>query len=1012
MTQTPDSSRPTTPPDDPSPTPESIEHQAEHPAEPPTGSIEYSTIAAALSPSDQSHAQVQSLGVRSLGVGSLGVGRRIGPYTIVGKLSDGGMGSVYLAQQSEPIRRRVALKLIRGDIDSQQFVVRFEAERQVLAMMNHPNIAKIFDGGSTPDGHPYMAMEYIDGMPLVEYCDRHRISINQRLALFAEICDAVQHAHTKGIIHRDLKPNNILVAEFDGRPIPKVIDFGLAKAIGPTPLIEPLDLTIAGQVMGTYRYMSPEQAAADVAAIDARSDVYSLGVILYELLTGTTPIDRDTLRRQARSDWLHLIREHEPPRPSDRLISSIDALPGGPHGGSNRSVPDVLRDRGVTRNVLHRALRGELDWVVMKSLSKEPHRRYETADRFAEDLRRFIEGREVLARPPSAIYRARKFVTQNRVTVGSGLLVAMAMILATAFSTRAAINERRQRTVAQWQRGRAERQRVEAERQRVEADQQRAEAERQRAAQQIVTEELSQILDAGDPIFGKLLSRYAADDATAASMDQVAARLIRDETNGRTRLADHPVVRGRLLNTLGDLALSSSDVRSAQRMYHTADRLFDQADHHQPSDRFKSHMAVATCDYLLGDIHAARRRFEQSAAAVAPLLDRTDTPATLKRDYYFARFVHSAIGVETLELDETKRLLNEVRHADPNLLPDMPLLIGFADLMLVLVRQYEKELAGESSPPDIQQWMQLAQHNNYAEKNIELFQPFFGVGVAETLRAIGGPTRPAYQTLLSHVQSATGDDHLLMLVVRYGVAIDHRRSGRLVDAADEFERLIATADRLVGRRHPRFAMVLASYADTLWDQYRRDGQSDPDLLDRAIELEREALAIRRRVLGEHRTTANSLYRLGRYAFDRQNNQAAAQYLQNAVDILETHPRPTPRYRQSLLYLAETRGRLGQHHDAIETAKRMVAVDEALLRSGKTGIAKLGSDRFVLARLMASALNQSTGPDANDLAIQVRRDEVKTLLDQAISEMKNDASRYVYSIEQAETIQIEINASDK
>ncbi len=355
-----------------------------------------------------------------------GPGTVIGPYKLIEPIGEGGMGTVYMAQQAEPVKRLVALKLIKPGMDSKQVLARFEAERQALALMDHPNIAKVFDGGTTKGepggvcpGRPYFVMELVKGVPLTKYCDEHRLTPRQRLELFVPICQAIQHAHQKGIIHRDIKPSNVLVASYDGKPVPKVIDFGIAKATGQQ-LSEHTLVTGFGNVVGTLEYMSPEQAEFNQLDIDTRSDIYSLGVLLYELLTGTTPLEKKRLKEAAMLEVLRIIREEEPPRPSTRLSTT-------------EQLPSIAANRGLEPKKLSGLVRGELDWIVMKALDKDRNRRYETANGFAMDVQRYLADEPVQACPPSAWYRLRKFARRNkaRLTIAAGLFLAMTMIKAT-----------------------------------------------------------------------------------------------------------------------------------------------------------------------------------------------------------------------------------------------------------------------------------------------------------------------------------------------------------------------------------------------------------------------------------------------------------------------------------------------------------------------------------------------------------------------------------------------------
>jgi serine/threonine protein kinase/tetratricopeptide (TPR) repeat protein len=341
-------------------------------------------------------------------------GAVLGPYQLLQPIGEGGMGTVWLAQQTEPVKRLVALKLIKPGMDSRQVIARFEAERQALALMDHPHIAHVFDAGTTDAGRPYFVMELVKGVPITKYCDEHRLTPRQRLELFIPVCQALQHAHQKGIIHRDIKPSNVLIALYDRKPVPKVIDFGIAKATGPR-LTEETLVTAVGALVGTLEYMSPEQAELNQLDIDTRSDIYSLGVLLYELLTGTTPLERKRVKEAAVLEVLRLIREEEPPKPSTRLSTT-------------EKLPSIAAQRGLEPKQLSGLVRGELDWIVMKALDKDRNRRYETASGLALDVQRYLADEPLLAGPPSTAYRLRKFLRRNRGPVLAGCLVLFVLV--------------------------------------------------------------------------------------------------------------------------------------------------------------------------------------------------------------------------------------------------------------------------------------------------------------------------------------------------------------------------------------------------------------------------------------------------------------------------------------------------------------------------------------------------------------------------------------------------------
>jgi serine/threonine protein kinase len=358
-------------------------------------------------------------------------GTQIGPYKLLQRIGEGGMGAVYLAEQAEPVHRHVALKIIKPDIDSELIIARFEQERQALAMMDHPHIAKVLDGGRTASGRPYFAMELVKGVPITTYCDQRRLPPKKRLELFIPVCHAVQHAHQKGIIHRDLKPSNVLIALYDGQPVPKIIDFGVAKALGKK-LTEQTMFTEVGSIVGTLEYMAPEQAELNNLDIDTRADIYSLGVLLYELLTGSPPFTSKQLRRAALTEMLRMIKEVEPPKPSAQLSSSAE-------------LPNIAAKRELEPRHLTKMVSGELDWIVMKALEKDRNRRYETANGLAGDLQRYLADEPVQAGPPSAWYRTKKFVHRNKAAVLAGALIFLALtggLIGTTWGLHRAVRER------------------------------------------------------------------------------------------------------------------------------------------------------------------------------------------------------------------------------------------------------------------------------------------------------------------------------------------------------------------------------------------------------------------------------------------------------------------------------------------------------------------------------------------------------------------------------------------
>ena len=367
------------------------------------------------------------------------VGDRIGRYKLLQQIGEGGCGVVYMAEQQEPVRRKVALKVIKLGMDTKSVIARFEAERQALALMDHPNIAKVLDAGATETGRPYFVMELVHGTKITDYCDENNLDIRTRLDLFIQVCQAVQHAHQKGIIHRDIKPSNILVTLRDGVPVPKVIDFGIAKATTDQRLTDKTVFTAFEQFLGTPAYMSPEQAEMSEQGVDTRSDIYSLGILLYELLTGGTPFDAKQLLQSGLDAMRKTIRETEPPRPSTKLSIMLDA-----------DLSAVAERHSAESPKLIHLIRGDLDWIVMKALEKDRTRRYETANGLAADIKRHLNSEPVVARPPSNLYRFQKMIRRNKLAFAAAGAIAAAVLLGLVFSSleaiRATKSEQNERT--------------------------------------------------------------------------------------------------------------------------------------------------------------------------------------------------------------------------------------------------------------------------------------------------------------------------------------------------------------------------------------------------------------------------------------------------------------------------------------------------------------------------------------------------------------------------------------
>jgi serine/threonine protein kinase/tetratricopeptide (TPR) repeat protein len=442
----------------------------------------------------------------------IGEGASVGPYKLLQELGAGGMGVVYMAEQQHPVRRKVALKIIKPGMDTREVLARFEAERQALSMMDHPNIARVLDANSTQTGSPYFVMELVKGVPMTEYCDMEKLDTRQRLELFIDVCRAVQHAHQKGIIHRDLKPLNILVSMGDSGPVPKVIDFGVAKAIG-TNLTEKTLFTRINQPVGTPAYMSPEQAEMTGLDIDTRSDIYALGVLLYELLTGTTPLSAKRLVSASFLEMQRIIREEEPQRPSTRLSTLGDA-----------KLSSLAGKRKIEPTRLGAKIEEELDWIVMKALEKDRTRRYDTAAAFAQDVDNFLKGEMVLARPPSTAYRLSKFARRYKSWIATAAAMILLLIAGTVVSTWQAIRAKRAEEVATQERNVA------------------------RSAQR----EAEEARDREKTINAFLVNAFRSPDAERDGRQITVAELIdRAADDVATEFKDKPLTKADLLGALG-----------------------------------------------------------------------------------------------------------------------------------------------------------------------------------------------------------------------------------------------------------------------------------------------------------------------------------------------------------------------------------------------------------------------------------------------------------------------------
>jgi serine/threonine protein kinase/tetratricopeptide (TPR) repeat protein len=692
-------------------------------------------------------------------------GSRIGPYKLLEEIGAGGMGTVYMAEQEHPVRRRVALKIIKPGMDSAQVIARFEAERQALALMDHPNIARVLDAGTTDSGRPYFVMELVNGIPITQYCDKTRLSPRERLELFVPVCQAIQHAHQKGIIHRDIKPSNVLVTLYDGKPVPKVIDFGIAKATAQR-LTEKTMFTQFGSIVGTLEYMSPEQAEMSALGVDTRSDIYSLGVLLYELLTGTTPLEPAQIRETAYAEILRRIKEEEPPKPSTRLSASKETL------------PSISAQRRTDPARLAKVVRGDLDWIVMKALDKDRSRRYESASGLAGDVQRYLDGDAVEACPPSAVYRLRKFARKHRAGLALASTFAAILLLAFVVTTLLAIRAREAQVLALMEAVRA-REAME------QARHQQNQASRSAADTQAVLSFLQDhLLAAARPEGqgGGLGRNVTIRNAVDAAEPKIAAAF-----------KDQPTVEAAVRQTLGESYYYLGESEKAIREHERATELLKTHLGPEHPGTLKSQSLLARAYLSAGRTDQAIRLIEATLKAQESKLG-PDHAETLESRHNLA-LAYQSIGRahEAIPLLEARLKAQELKLG-----PDHP---------QTLITRNNLALAYQSIG-------RTAEAITLYETTLKAWETKFGPDFPEALtcrnnlalayQSIGRTAEAValFEATVKAQQTKLGLDHPNTLNSRHNLAIAYLNSGRTAEAVALFEATLRAQGNKLGPDHP------------------------------------------------------------------------------------------------------------------------------------------------------------------------------------------------------------------